>query len=330
MKVLLHFTAACSCFSVSAIAQPVLTRDNCAPVSGTTYTTEAVIDSSIYPGAVGANVTWNFSPTLYDFDITYTFEDISSSQYANQYPNANLVRYSSGSPEQYFFAVTTGSYDQWGEKTAYNSHYSNAMTTLTFPFTFGDQFVDTFQDHGQDDQGSNYTLTGTDTLLADAYGTLTLQDGVVLTDVLRVKTTMHAQQVYTNSTLLIEAVTYAWYKPGIPDAVFQYTEARFNNGPWSSSVEVRSTSGLLGLSEKSLISSSVAPNPVTGMANITVGSSGKKTISFYDINGKQVNKTVEFTENELPVSRRDFGPGVYLYTVCDEAGRMAQGRIVFI
>ena len=334
MKAGLHLLFCC--FSTCAIAQPVLTRDNCAPIVGTIYELEWLDASSLFPGPSGASVTWDFSSVGMEFplSITFTYDEAASSPYAGLYPDANLVRYggSSSSPDFYqdFYSATSTAYEELGRRSpAGNNSFSNTRLAMPFPFTFGDEFTDPHYATGNNEQG-NYILHGTDTVKADGYGMLILPEGIVLEDVLRIKTKTNAERVQNGSTLIVEAVTYSWYKPGIRDAVLTSMQISYDGDLAPLSVTVQSVSSILRVIKNKIISTSVVPNPIQSSGKIMVGGKGKKTACFFDVSGKKFLEPVEFTANELRLNRNDFKPGIYFYTIVDETGAVAKGKIVFI
>ncbi|MDD5186093.1 MAG: T9SS type A sorting domain-containing protein [Paludibacter sp.] len=155
-------------FSIHAVAQPVLQSSNIH--TGTNLLIYTLSNANINNVAqAGANITWDLSAATLGSAIgEFDFVDMASTGYATQYPTANFaLKFVIGGTTKYDVSYLTANAL---EDVAINvgiaglQTFSDDRTTLPFPFSYGDNIVDTYQKNGQS--------ATTETLHYDAYGTL--------------------------------------------------------------------------------------------------------------------------------------------------------------
>jgi hypothetical protein len=332
MQHLFTFAAVC-CFSALAFSQPVLTRDNCAPVQGTYYNVEFLDQSQLLPGTAGANVTWDFTAigSSQSWESTYSYEDASLANFYSFYPDANFVSFRDN--DEVFFSITDDSLNYWGYQsgTTYID-FSNPQLMLPFPFTYLDVATDSSSATAALNNDP-YTFTTTRTIQADGYGTVIFYNGAALPDVLRVKTTETMIRIQNGDTTHIDWLIHAWYKPGLMDPIIYYKISSTEGGPFTTAYAlIRDFSDVLAVTENQQTTSQVYPNPIAdkGAISLTAAAGKAVTIRIYNMDGSLAKTQGDFSGESYPLDRADFGPGMYFYSVSDETGMLSNGKIVFL
>jgi hypothetical protein len=91
--------------------------------------------------------------------------------------------------------------------------YDDPLIRMKFPFSYGQQFTDTFGGTAWYNQVSRVDLGGTLTVTGDAFGTLILPDRI-LRNVLRVTTVSRSLQVNVCGSNQCTVEKHFWYAPG--------------------------------------------------------------------------------------------------------------------
>jgi len=261
---------------------------------------------SVGPG--GVDTSWNFSTlvTLYPSGSdTVTAISAASTELHAIFPASNTAILTSGSSMiNYFIDNDTvlsqdGNYISSGNYTA----YSEPVDQLQFPFAFNNTFTNYYSGliaSTPAGSATTYTLiTGSNTVIADAYGTLTLPGTtgpVVYTNVLRT----HGIQSYTDSVgvagsplVSYTKETYTWYSP---DYHYPLLTIATTTGPGVNTTQVsysdKQVAGDESVSSQNAadVSFELFPNPVKDELNITYNTlnNEKVLISLSDMLGRQV------------------------------------------
>ncbi|MEI7897994.1 MAG: T9SS type A sorting domain-containing protein [bacterium] len=91
--------------------------------------------------------------------------------------------------------------------------YSDPILKMTYPFSYGQKFSDTYAGTAWFGETSRIDLTGVNTSTADASGTLILPDRI-LKNTLRVKTVKQSIQTSVCGSIQSTLTKYSWYAPG--------------------------------------------------------------------------------------------------------------------
>lgn len=182
--------------ALASLAQPTLTSTNHAPLVGDNQLYYIADSNSVIDNTTGANVTFDYS-TLAGYGMTQTsyYVDPSTTTYSSYFPTATYADTTLGSPEnkRYGQLVSTDSLVNNGMVLDINTfgvtivEFFDPEKTMTYPFTYGGSFTDTFS--GQFTSVDYNTTTngnGTVDVNADAWGTLLLPNSVSIPNVLRV------------------------------------------------------------------------------------------------------------------------------------------------
>lgn len=287
----------------NSYAQPIATAANVPNTNESElYMTE--LPENFSPGASGANQIWDFS----SLDIApvgaNTIVPVASTPYANAFANSNhCVHYSGPFGDSYhFYNLAQAKFEKTGTVFVgvFMEQFQNPRTYVTFPFTYGGSFVDTFQ-------VDNDPEIGTVTATYDAYGTLILPYGTY-NNVIRQKLVVNGQ------------TDYIWY----------------NSDPFIALVETSLADQSAGLTKLSLLATPeflsddtivVFPNPVDGDFTVQLTHTTKADVSIYDASGRCVfsrNTTDEFNT----FNATTFATGIYILKVTDANGGSFTKKIV--
>ncbi len=304
------------------IAQPTLTAANSNPVVGNTFIQHQF--GYIVPGTSGANASWDFSGVPALTTITHTYSLPSATPYAAQFPNANLAsKINSGGTIYYsYFNASNSSYTFNGMNipTMLTSMpYTDPEKLLSFPFTYNSTFTDTFAT-----TISGYDRHGTVTMIADAYGSITLPYGTI-TDVLRVKSTQTYADYSSGSAVTNYVSTnYYWYKPGIHYCVFQLSQL-YVNGNLNKQYGLYLDQSNVGITDNALTQNTINcyPNPAKDKITIDllqIPTSNKNNITVSDLSGKElIKQELNQFSNKTEIDISSLSAGIFfMKLVCDD------------
>lgn len=264
----------------------------------------------VYPGAAGANKTWDFSTlTIIQDTTTEWMVTPASTPKGNLFPTANLVeKYSDGS---FVYLRKTadsnflvGFYDSANNITM---HYPNDVLFALRPISYGNTITDNFSDNYVT---GPFTLKGrgNTTIEADGYGTLILPNNTY-NNVLRVKITQiqYDTVIATSTPVTVANISYVWFDDAHTSGLLKIDSTR--------------TPSYSGKTVAYLISeyTSIAavhnmpvlhcyPNPAT--QSLTVDTRNAGTLTITNALGETV-MTVPVNEPQTVISTTQLSPGVY-------------------
>ncbi|HWY11639.1 MAG TPA: T9SS type A sorting domain-containing protein [Bacteroidia bacterium] len=318
-------------FSFEAIAQPSLTNASNSPVVGDKFNWRN--SSYVSPGSAGASQIWNLSAMSTASAVTnYTAVTAASTPSGSAYPSAN-VSVTDGTSYLYY-ATSAASWLNYGTVAGgVVFSYSNPETYLNYTFNYTNTFTDawacTFT------SGITFSRTGTSTVTADGWGTVTTPAGT-FNNVMRI----HLLQVYKDSSSSFPTINYVndeylWYRPGTHYpivSVFSFTTG-------ASSV---STGGgylinvVTGLNENSSLvrSINVFPNPASQNLNVNCNleTNNSCKLIIYDGTGQMVKHISELEtvvgENKFKLNISDLASGIYYLQISLEGVLVKNERFV--
>lgn len=293
------------------------------------YTTVAVDTTGLNEGNAGPNQTWSFTNlTELGSPLSVEFKTPSSGSGSSNFPGATLVQEIDGSwtymkeENNSYFAM--GMYSNDMIRT-----YSDMQKLMQYPFSFNSTFTDTYKSTFMIED-TEVRSTGTVTMTADAWGTITLPSGTY-PNALRIKTVTN-----NTDTMMISGfpfvtssvnTSYSWYVSGKKFPIFgiTYIASDLFNVKSASYVTNFTTS----ISQNSQIADSYKleqnyPNPFNPSTsiNFSITKSGMTSLKVYDMLGKEVatlmngnlnagSYTATFDASSLP-------SGVYFYKLQTE------------
>lgn len=318
---------------------------------GKWYPYKLTMDSILWkmsPGNGGANIVWDYSAIkwadYFCIDTTYAINPTATPKFAScgisaaDTANICLLNKSplySRTDDYHYYKVGNGKiieigYDHDnGVVEDIQFQFSNCMLEGLLPFTYltsnTNLFTGTYYSH----LDGIHTITGTDTIIADGYGTLKI-DNAVYENCIRLK---HIQSKIDSNQLrgvhVTKNIKYTWYsqlKEG-PVLIMEQNASpqTYMNGYFAASyyyptkyteVPVNATSGI-----------SVYPNPTTDYLYLSLDKvlDGSVLVVHNSI-GEQILKT-ELTQKVSNINVSTFQPGVYNYTLLSD-GILRRGMFV--
>ncbi len=288
----------------TAFAQPTITATGINPQIGETVNVYSGAFQN--PGGGGANQTWNLSALAGSPGELYTCVSPSSTTNASSFPNANVAVVAAAAGTRYY-ATSASALTSWGAVTPSSVFpNSNAEDIVRFPFTNGNTYTDSW--------ASQYTTSvvtyrsGTTTVTADGYGTLTTPAGT-FTNVLRV----HFVQVYQDSIdfggnpFIVDYTNdqYMWYKEGIHQQLATVYTLTSTSGLNASGASYFSA-GPVAIYNAADLDGSVTlyPNPASDQVTVELELAQNKDVQMLVFNavGQQVQQ-LEAGKRGLGVSR---------------------------
>lgn len=275
-------------FVFVANAQVTLTKAFNEPVIGdVSYATE--FDSvSVMPNTIGTNQTWDFSSLVSNTTpnvLTYT--TVASTANGANYPTATFAEDDGGGTVTYYKATATQLELVGVVSPAFDLSFSNTAIAAVWPVSYGYSNSDTFSG-----SASSGTMTGNNSgnmnVSATGTGTLMLPDGVVLNNVLQVKTTQTANVslMFGFVTATVVTTLYDYYEPTqkFPALSINYTDIQ---GALTSNFTVIKVNGNYVTGVKDLNNSiglSVYPNPAKGFVSVALANKNNSEVSveFYN------------------------------------------------
>ncbi|MEI6061296.1 MAG: T9SS type A sorting domain-containing protein [Bacteroidota bacterium] len=280
------------------------------------YLTNIKKDTILYSGI---NSTWDFSNAILSGQKDTVFAmDPSATIFFNDphtnYSLSDLCLFqpagSSGTYDDnlYSYYISNASGVEFIGEWAYNGsweswyyHMTDTEKCFQFPFSFNDNFQDTFHGSSYDMSGSGWhTFHGTNQVEADGFGTLLLPTQVY-TNCLRIKSTLQfsdssATFGVSNSVHL----TYTWFQLSTNGPVFEIqTDPSYNIYNIASKYYYNNPMVDLKEDTKTADRVDIYPNPFTNSFIVTFPNPG---------NTKALFRLTDVSGNVIPMER-SFNPG---------------------
>jgi len=317
-------------YSVTAVAQPTLTGANMNPIIGETFAVK-YSSSSVAPGSAGANQTWNLTGLTASSNVTATAMSVASTPSGAAFPSANIAFFD-GTNYAYYNNTAVSFLNQGAVGAGVVFSYSNPETMLPYPFNFNNTNTDTWGCTFTN-ASMTFTRSGTTTVTADGYGTVTTLGGT-FTNAMRVHFVQSYMDVSSTFTLNYSNDQYIWYSPGThyPVAAVYTLTSLSGTTPGGHYINGTPT----GLNSFSPVSSNISlfPNPASGEINVAFNAiaSGKADLIIYDITGKQLQTINELAilpgENNLNVNTQDLPAGIYFMGIYVDGAIQKNDRFV--
>ncbi|MGL4364033.1 MAG: T9SS type A sorting domain-containing protein, partial [Bacteroidales bacterium] len=211
----------------------------------------------------------------------------------------------------------------------YNIVYDNPILKTRYPFRFLDEHDGEYS--GKIIQGNSTTLfDGSFSSVVDAFGTLKLPNGIVLNDVLRVKT-IESRKEYYCQTHKYEEIKYVWYAQNFRYPVFINTISisDYDKSIVRTSNSYVNIAALTPTEKKSVVEKkstnqspsvdivySLYPNPVEHEVTIqyTLPHAAKVSIAVYSLSNICERKLVDAQQQNMGTYSYSYAPrypGIY-------------------
>lgn len=319
-----NFAITCALSPLALIAQPTLTATGINPVVGDVIVTETA--QYVAPGSAGASQTWNLAMTSQS-SATTTGATPSSTPYGSTFPTSTVCF--GTSPYVYYKTSAT----EWQTVGIVSPapvviSYSNAEDMLRFPMAYNTNYTDAWS---ATFVSASYTYyrTGSTTVTADGWGTLTTPAGT-FSNVMRV----HFVQTYQDSTNIMSTPyviqynndEYMWYLNGNHTPIAAVYDLTITPGsPIQGGFYISNV--VSGIDDESAMTS-LNVFPTLASENISfvygVGQPSAVSITIYDAVGRAVKTVPQVQayegENTIVVSVADLPDGNYMAAItCGDA-----------
>lgn len=299
-----------------AIAQPTIQTSDFYPTVGESFS----INRGVYvnPGPGGNNVTWDMS------SLNSTSIAVTNATPANaSFPNSTITMETVGETSMYLNLGPT-SYAIEGFYNSVNSllfTYTDPNVVYQFPLSMSTDFVDNFTCN-YTTNGYDFVRSGTHSVEADGYGTLITPSGTY-TDVLRLRMIQdYSDYNSTFGTYDYYAEIYVWVKAGYHNELASVSTLTSSLGNSSYGLYLEDETS--GLSEESLSSISIYPNPATDIVHIDSDGASITSLRLIDLNG---NTVLEEEQSVASIDIQDLPKGVYTLIVTTAEGTSAERLI---
>lgn len=320
--------------SFSSVAQPVITANGVNPVVGESYS--HIVGSYASPGSAGASQSWDISSITGNTSGVVSVVAPASTVNGASFPGAN-VAYSYSSGSVIYLKTSTSALQNYG---LFSSNvvmpYSNPEDLLRFPCNYTDTYTDQFSSQFVS-SGYTYYRSGTVTVTADAWGTLTTPTGTY-TNVMRV----HLVEAYQDSVdfggpyiITYDNDEYLWYKEGTHIQIaWVYTVTNSMTG--STSVGAYMEGGSQVETIDALTGSIISPNPARDFVNIDFSLSQEQTatIMVFNAMGQEVRKSQTIAgqagDNRVQLEVADLPQGCYFVQLMLNGQLLTPQRFVVV
>jgi hypothetical protein len=277
-------------------------------------------------GPAGPNQVWDFSSLKIQGDLTSYMIDALLTPNGTKIPEATSVIKEGES--NFYFSVSKSDIKEYGLASCNSVYrYDQPLTKIKFPFRYGDHSQGVF--HGSDVNNAAIQLNGTYQIEADAYGKLILPDNVVISNVLRLKSTRTDLMNNTSNT----TITYRWYCADVRYPLVTIIKYVNKGNAQTSLTAYYADAGSIAKNSKKSgetewlandnFKFSAYPNPYTETININyyLYKQSDVNISIADNMGRTVHTLVNLTQDEGQYTKsftgKDFGlnAGVYIVRI---------------
>jgi len=261
------------------------------------------ITNNVDPGYSGPNQIWDFSGLVKKSTLTsYMYSSFDTPNYTD-IPESDAVLEEFGN--KFYFKVTDELIEQYGTVTNGTiTKYDKPFVKMVFPFNYGDVYSGDFSGTIAGKNNYTATFTGTYLLEADAFGTLLLPNGIMIKDVIRIKTVK--EQCYNNSVSCnCATISYKWYSQDLRYPLLTNIQSKNSQGvktiqtAYYSKAENKieeKTERLNALSET--IQATLYPNPFSRefKMDYSIAIDSDVVIEIYDNSGVKVYDTKKMNQ----------------------------------
>jgi hypothetical protein len=311
-----YYLLFCSCILLcNTNAQPVLNQSNGfndGDIIEIYVDSEPVLDE----GSGGTSQTWDFS-SLYSADPAMEFEGVSASvtPFTADFPLAPIastgVDYSGNVIYNYF--TNDSVYTTWGyESNEVKLTYTNPRDILRYPFSYGDEFTDSY--YGLMPQGYN---SGIVTEKADGYGDLILPTGL-FHNCLRVRE-IRTDTLGGTIMTVSNDTSYKFYVVNDPEPLCQVNHHHSSDGLSFNEIYWQNIqpSGIADMANLQIIS--VFPNPCSDVLNFNLSTEiNSEGVQIHNACGKYFDVPFHRSGNTLQMDISDLPQGIYFLSAKSE------------
>ncbi len=303
--------------TITSFAQITLTNFHNYDI-GTTAT--FLVSTPFYEGLeqVGENVVWDASVEGNE-EIQLSYSTASDAQNTKLYPETNLAVTNITEGWEAFYEVTDTevTYNGFIVNNFLLQTYTDPLTELILPMSYGDSFTDTYEFENKFDWGEITTETGTLEVTADSYGDLVLPYGIIQ-NTLRIKYVENGTEEQGGTTCEKTVISYKWFDLEYGSEIAEYTIQKnspigiFRNFQYLSEMDYTSIKN-----QSSASKLKIYPNPASEYFQI----SGVDFGSEYKLINHQGQEVLSGTiSGEERIYTTEFSTGIYFLEIKNNKG----------
>ena len=196
---------------VTAFSQVTLSYENNALISGDSISFREI--AFIEPGDSGAGQVWDFSKIQFTGNNPVGYLPASPTRKIMDESSFNLLLNEFG--YEYYFNLSQTQLEEVAITIqGISLVYSDPILKMKYPFAYGQNFTDNFAGVATYPDNRTMEISGNYTVIADAFGTLILPDGIYK-NALRIRIEKNGVQLNQCGTTTSNSIRYLWYAPGI-------------------------------------------------------------------------------------------------------------------
>ncbi|MCQ2192956.1 MAG: T9SS type A sorting domain-containing protein [Paludibacteraceae bacterium] len=288
-------------------------------------------------GNGGANQVWDFSAAKELKGMTIAQAENVATQIGNVDLSSRntLLAVDEGGEKTTYFEITNNEKRYWGLSSGLvKIEFEQPIVDMKFPMAYQDVISGAMV--GTYTTGSTVEpITGSYTSEADAWGSLSLPDGSVYNNVLRVKLTKNYQQVAGSLTYTIQTTRYQYYAEGVryPVLITLENNVKSDCNCTCGNYTTETAYYLPGAQNevKQLINGNsvadndvkigVYPNPFREQlnANVNIANAAEADIDIIDAAGRKIKDFGTYNlaegDNNITLETADIIPGQYVVRV---------------
>ena len=299
-------------------AQFTLTKASNDPVFGDHFNRKEYDSVGVVPKNTGTNQVWNFSGYPQNANVlNTTFTTVATATNGASYAGATIVEMDGAGANTYYKSTATGYELVGAENTSISYNYTNTAYAWDWPTSYGYSNTDTYA--GTCASGATPgTSSGTVTTNASGTGTLTLPNGVALSNVLQVTIVNNFSLSFAGGAFVLNiyAVDYNYFHASQKFPVLTVSYSSANGSPLNGKIRVNDMV-LTGINAwNSDASFSIFPNPAKNSFSVKLANANREACNLEVMNTMgalirtvDLGNASEISEN---VSVSGLAPGVYM------------------
>jgi|ERR1035437_4629462 hypothetical protein len=315
------------------LAQPTINNMLVMPI-GSTYTMQMDSSLGVNSGGSGSNQTWNYASIIHTIPdstaLTVALDPLTAPYATDSFPGSNVVL-NTGVRYDYYSLSGNTAYriGFYFSNTNHFFYYQNSEQINQNPITYLNTFTDSYQRH-YTAAGYNADGTGTNTVTADAYGTITTPAGTYANCLRILEHQVNVDTIFTlNLYTPGDSYSYWWFD-GVHFAPVFVIDSAYTGANYTYAVHhlINETVGVNEVQQNKIIVM-VFPNPNKGQVTFCYHlntPNGKLQIK--DISGRLVyEETISGVFGNAIINTAEFDNGIYFYQISNDK-ETKQGKFV--
>ena len=343
-------------FFLGKAQSPIINKSNFFDIGDSVFLFEKYDNSlsNFTVGPSGANVLWDFSALDFNdpsviADTIFYISPVGTPFFpitlTADYSRSNLCYLKKTSPflhqnndYNYLFSnndsiAFIGNWADNGFTEHWEDHCEDFRTELKFPFSYPNSFTDNYKRFFFDMSGSfDHHITGTNTVIADGYGTLITPDGITLNNVIRIHTITTSRD--SNLLFGINYTTrhkYDWYASNKKGFILSLELNTENNNIIQSAFyqkQYNVNTAIVNI-EKNKYDLIIYPNPFSSSTTLRTNYPLDGAIlTIYNSVGQSIKQLINITGNTIKLERDELPGGLYFIQLSQDNNLIFKDKII--